>query len=99
MRRNQAISLEQATQDSPTLARLSELVRESSARLRAIEPLIPPAMRQTVQAGPLDGAAWCLLVSSSASAAKLRQLLPEFLAVLRTKGLSVDSIRLKIHAR
>ncbi len=98
LRRHQAVSLEQALQQAPTLARLTALVRESGARLAAIAPLIPPPLRASVKAGPIDGTQWCLLVSSSAASAKLRQLLPQFVEQLRSQGWDVSSIRLKVQA-
>ncbi|HEY9209286.1 MULTISPECIES: DciA family protein [Acidovorax] len=97
-RRHYAITLQQASEDSPTLAKLAALTRDSSERLQAIERLIPSALRSTVQAGPIDGGNWCLLVKSNAAAAKIRQLLPALLAHLRSRGWEVDSIRLKIQA-
>ena len=95
-RRPNAVSLLQASQESPTLARLSELARDSVARLKAIEPLLPVALRSAITAGPIDGPTWCLLVSSTAVAAKLRQLLPALQAHLRTKGWEITAIRLKV---
>ncbi|RYE41109.1 MAG: hypothetical protein EOP24_38275 [Hyphomicrobiales bacterium] len=95
-RRHRAITLQQATQESPTLAMLASLTRDSSARLKAIEMLIPPALRPALQAGPIDGTSWCLLVKSNAAAAKVRQLLPAFEAHLRSRGWEVNAIRLKI---
>ena len=95
-RRHQAVSLQQATQDSPSLARLTELVRDSSARLQAIQPLIPAGLRASVKAGPIDEGGWCLLLDNTAAAAKLRQLLPSLEAHLRSKGWQVNSIRLKV---
>lgn len=95
-RHHYAISLHQATQESPTLARLTALTRDSSERLKAIEALIPPMLRPAIQAGPIEGDCWCLLVSSNAAAAKVRQLLPAFQAHLRSRGWEVASIRLKI---
>ena len=93
---NQAITLMEAAQESPSLARLTELSRESSLRLRTLQSLIPGPLRTTLQAGPIDGSEWCLLVSSSAAAAKLRQMLPALLAHLQSHGHSVEKIRLKI---
>ena len=92
----QALSVYQAAGNSPSLARLTELVRESSDRLKAIEPLLPEALRPAVQAGPIDGETWCLLVNGNAAAAKIRQLLPLIQARLASKGWKVTSIRLKI---
>ncbi|MCJ0765039.1 hypothetical protein [Variovorax terrae] len=95
-RRHHPVTLHQAAQDSPTLARLAELVRESSERLKAVELLIPATLRPTVQAGPIEGAAWCLLVDNNAAAAKLRQVLPALQSHLRSRGWEVTSIRLKV---
>jgi len=95
-RHNSAIPLAQASQESPTLAQLIALTHDSSERLKAIEPLVPLLLRPALRAGPIDGSQWCLLVSSNAAAAKIRQLLPAFQAHLRSKGWELTSIRLKI---
>jgi hypothetical protein len=95
-RRHHPVTLQQAAQDSPTLARLAELARDSSERLKAVELLIPDALRSAVRAGPIDGPAWCLLVDNNAAAAKLRQVLPALQALLRNRGWEVNSIRLKV---
>ena len=98
-RLNSAVSILQASMDSPTLARLAELGRDSSARLQAITPLLPAGLRGAVAAGPIEGQSWCLLLDNSAAAAKLRQMLPSLLAGLRAKGWQVETIRLKVLAR
>jgi hypothetical protein len=72
------------------------LVRESNDRLKAIESLLPAALRPAVKAGPIDGESWCLLVSGNAAAAKVRQLIPLIQARLLNKGWKVTSIRLKL---
>ena len=91
-----AITAHQAVENSPSLGRLAELVRDSNARLAAIESLIPETLRACVKAGPIDGDTWCLLVSSNAAAAKLRQLTPLIQARLLGKGWKLTTIRLKI---
>lgn len=95
-RRQHSVTLLQASQDSPTLARLTELSRESVARLKAIESLIPSSLRSAVKAGPIDGPVWCLILDSNAAAAKIRQILPALASHLRVKGWEVNSIRLKV---
>ncbi|MCF8167300.1 MAG: hypothetical protein K9K38_08365 [Rhodoferax sp.] len=95
-RRNHSYTVLQATQDSPTLARLSELAMESSARLKSIQSLIPSGLRAAVRPGPIEGTAWCLILDNNAVAAKLRQLVPALQAHLRSKGCEVTAIRLKI---
>jgi hypothetical protein len=95
-RRPHPVTLQQAAEDSPTLARLAQLARESGEQLKAIEPLIPLALRSAVRPGPIDGLSWCLLVDSNAAAAKLRQVLPALLGRLREHGSRITSIRLKV---
>lgn len=95
-RRHQTVTLQQAADDAPVLSQLASLARDSSARLRAIEPLIPPSLHAALKAGPIDGDSWCLLVQGTAAAAKMRQLLPALLAHLRSKGWEISAIRLKV---
>jgi len=95
-RRHHPVTLLQASQDSPTLARLTELTKDSVARLKAIEPLIPGPLRASVKAGPIDGPVWCLILDNNAAAAKIRQILPALEAHLRVNGWEVTSIRLKV---
>jgi hypothetical protein len=95
-RLHRAVTFSQAAENSPSLARLTGLVRESNDRLKAIESLIPAALRPAIQAGPIDDGVWCLLVSSNAAAAKVRQLLPLIQSRLISNGSKVTSIRLKI---
>ena len=96
-RRPHPVTLQQAAEESPTLAKLAQLARESGERLKAVELLIPASLRPAVKPGPIDGPAWCLLVESSAAAAKLRQVLPALVAHLCERGWDVTSIRLKVH--
>jgi hypothetical protein len=97
-RRHHPVTLLQAAQDSPTLARLAELARESGERLNAVRSLIPEALRPAVKAGPIDGTTWCLLVGNNAAAAKLRQVLPALQSRLADCGWQVTSIRLKVQS-
>jgi len=97
-RRHHPLTLLQASQDSPTLARLIELSRDSVERLKAIESLIPAPLRPAVKAGPIEGAVWCLILDNNAAAAKIRQLVPALEAQLRVKGWELGSIRLKVQA-
>ncbi len=80
------------------LAVLAELSRDSQDRLRAIEPLIPASLRHSIQAGPIEGDAWCLLVSNTTAAAKLRQLVPTLLSTLNRRGWMVNSLRIKVQS-
>jgi hypothetical protein len=92
-----SMTLLQATQESPVLARLTDLTRESNARLQAIEPLIPQGIRSAVTAGPIEGSVWCVILDNNSVAAKFRQLLPSLEAHLRNKGFDVQTIRIKVH--
>ena len=90
------VTLHQAAEQSPSLARLTGLIHESNQRLQAIEVLIPTALRSSVKAGPIDGETWCLFVNGNAASAKIRQLIPQIQASLLRQGWAVASIRLKI---
>ena len=91
-----AIPVALAVDNSQTLGALAVQVRESANRLKTVQPLIPEALRASIQSGPIDGDTWCLLVTSNATAAKLRQLTPLILSSLIAKDVKVTSIRLKI---
>ena len=96
-RRLHPVTLQQAAEESPTLAALAGLARESGERLQAVQSLIPPPLRDAVRAGPIEGTQWCLLVQGNAAAAKMRQLLPALTGRLREEGWAIDTIRLKVH--
>ena len=98
-RRHAPLTLQQAANGSATLAGLLARALDANERLRAVEDLIPVDMRPAVQAGPAEGDVWCLLVTGSAAAAKLRQLMPIMVLRLRNKGWPIESIRLKVQAR
>ncbi|RZJ02429.1 MAG: hypothetical protein EOP39_22630 [Rubrivivax sp.] len=93
------LTVEQAVSETPTLARLVGLARESTDRLASILPLLPAGLRAGLQAGPIEDGSWCLLVPNASAAAKLRQLLPALLAHLRSGGWQVTAIRLKVQTR
>lgn len=81
---------------APTLARLAERARLADALLRTLLPALPAGLRHAVQAGPVEGSEWCLLVQGSPAAAKLRQLLPDLVHMLRQHGHAIDRIRLRL---
>jgi hypothetical protein len=95
-RRHHPVPVLQAAEEAPSLARLAQLARESGERLKAIQSCIPAPLRASLRPGPIDGTTWCLLVDSSAAAAKLRQLLPVLQSRLNSSGYQVTSIRLKL---
>ena len=96
IRRHHPVTLQQAAEEAPTLARLAQLARDSGARLQAIEAAIPASLRASIRPGPVEGTTWCLLVDSNAAAAKLRQLLPLLQRKLNNLGWEVNAIRLKV---
>jgi hypothetical protein len=92
------VGIDQALAGSAPLAQLARRMQASQDRLAAVLPLLPPAMRGAVRAGPIDEAGWSLLVSSNAVAAKLRQMVPALEARLRTQGFEVLPVRVKLLA-
>jgi len=91
-------TLQQAVEQSPTLASLAAMTRDTNERLKALERFIPAELRDAIQAGPVSETDWCLLVRGNAAAAKLRQLLPTLQAQLKTKGWTVSTIRIKVQS-
>ena len=86
----------QAIEQSVSLASLLQIHRQSAQYLLEVQALLPPGMREQVQAGPVDENGWCLLVKHNAAGAKLRQLLPALSAHLRAKGHPIHAIRVKV---
>lgn len=97
-RRPTPFTLQQAAEQSPTLASLAAQARDTKERLKAVEGLIPIDLRAAIQAGPVNENDWCLLVRGNAAAAKLRQLLPMLQARLQTRGWTVTTIRIKVQS-
>lgn len=94
--RNTAVPVLQAVEESPTLAQLSRLARQSSERLALIRPVLPATLRALVRPGVPEPGAWCLLVPHAAAATKLRQLVPLMVRALEDGGEPVQSIRIKV---
>ena len=94
-----ALALARALDNSEPLIGLLQRVRLSQARLAAVATLLPAGLHGEVRAGPLDDAAWVLLVSNAAAAAKLRQLLPTVTAALAQQGYSGPAVKIKILPR
>jgi hypothetical protein len=95
-RSKQPLTLAQAVDSAPSLARLIELGRQSKAMLDAISHLIPRPLLGSVTAGPIEQDCWCLLVSNNSAAAKMRHMTPQLQTQLRAKGYEVNAIRVKV---
>ena len=95
-RKSAALPIGQALDNSAPLARLRGLLRESSARFAAIEPLLPPALAEQVSPGPVSEEGWALLAANSAVAAKLRQLAPRLEVALQERGWTQGALRIRV---
>ena len=82
---------------SQTVGRIAHLLAESRARMTAIAPLLPPALRTQVQGGiPEAGQPWSLFVPNASAATRLRQMLPTLLAALQRAGHDVPELHIKL---
>lgn len=91
-----SFTIVQALEQASGLQHLRLQLKQSSACLGVVRPLLPAGLRETVQAGPLDEQGWCLLVPHQAAASKIRQLLPMLLQALQAAELPVQGIRIKV---
>jgi hypothetical protein len=90
--------VDRALDGHAAFGRLLQRVQASRQRHEAICHLLPEPLRAQVRAGPLDDGGWTLLVPNGAGAAKLRQLLPDLQAALRTQGWQDLPIRVRVQA-
>ena len=93
------LALRTALDRSEPLGALLLRLQQSRARFASIEALLDDGLRSTVRPGPLDDAGWSLLVAGGATAAKLRQLLPQLQAALRAQGWPETPIRVRVSSR
>jgi hypothetical protein len=91
-----ALPLSDALRASEPLARLAERLRESKRRFECIAPVLPGALAAQAQPGPVDMHGWTVLAANAAVAAKLRQLVPLFVARLAEHGFSDLPLRVKV---
>lgn len=91
-----AMRLQQALQHSESMARLMQLMRESTARFEAIRGSLPAPLLLHVKPGPVDDTGWSLLAANASVAAKLRQLQPRLEAVLLEGGWASSVIRVRV---
>jgi hypothetical protein len=89
-------ALREALAGEGTLAALLRRLEESRARLAAATAALPAELAPLVQPGPLDDAAWVLLVPHNAAAAKLRHALPEVAGALAAAGFAPRELKVKV---
>lgn len=90
--------MRQALDRCEPLQRLRQRLAQSKARMDATRPMLPPALRASVTAGPVDAEGWTLLAANPAVAAKLRQLLPRIEEVLRQQGFESSAIKVRVQS-
>ena len=95
-RTRRALAFNDALSESPTMQKLGALISQSQHQLRSIAYLLPKFSGQSIQAGPIDEQGWCLLVHNAATAAKLRQLVPDIERHLAHAGVQPAKVRIKI---
>ena len=91
-----AQSIADALRSSAPLTRLREALRDSNARFEVIRPALPGALAAHVRPGPIDAEGWSLLAANGSVAAKLRQLKPRLEDLLRDRGWTMCTVRIKV---
>lgn len=95
-KKNTAVSIREAAEQSPVLSRLSDLIRQSNVCLDAVTPFLPFALRKQVSPGPIEEDTWCIFAHNSAVASKLRQLKPDLETAVRGRETGVKYIRIRV---
>lgn len=93
---NATLKLATAIDRCEPLGQLLQRLQDARARFDAISPLLPPALRDDVRPGPVDGSTWTLLAAHNAAAAKLRHLLPHLQQRLLEAGWQGTSIKVRV---
>lgn len=91
-----AVTIQAALHQAPSLSGLASRAAASVQCMARVAHLLPPPLLAHIQAGPLDGSDWCLIVANSAVAAKLRHFQPILLAALKAPPHNVATIRIKV---
>jgi hypothetical protein len=91
-----AVSIQDALTHAPSLGALASRAAASVQCLARVAHLLPATLLAHVQAGPLEGGDWCVIVANSAVAAKLRQFQPILLTALQAPPYNVTSMRIKV---
>lgn len=96
-RRDHPITLEQAVNASPVLESLMQQVQRSKDFQAILQPLVPAGIRAALAYGKIDEhGQWCIFARNAAAAAKVRQLLPQWVAYLQQQGCAIQNIDLRV---
>jgi hypothetical protein len=93
------ITVRDAIDTSDMLRALMLRQRQSEDRLRVVCTVLSSELQCQVRAGGLDSDRWTLMADDSATAAKLRQLLPRLQAVLSAEGLAEPPVNIRVRPR
>jgi hypothetical protein len=94
-----SLPLTSALTGSAPLANLLKRLDESRLRFETVAAALPALLLPSVRPGPLDADGWMLLADNSASAAKLRQMLPAVQAQLLAAGWPQLEVKVKVQPR
>ncbi len=95
-----ALPMAEALARSGPLQSLLGRLRAAEARVAVVRALLPPALAERVQPGPLeDDGSWSLIAPNPAAAAKLRQWLPTLAAALKARGLGDGAVAVRVGGR
>jgi hypothetical protein len=94
--RGKSVQVLKAAQSAPGLAQLIAQASRSRSQVDDLTGLVPDLILKQIHSGPMESGNWILMLKSSASAAKLRQMGPAICAHLRSKGWDIQSITVRV---
>lgn len=81
---------------SPVLVGLKARVQQTQRYMTSVRNLLPPSMSANVEPGPVNENTWCVFAKNSATASKLKHLLPELETRIKSDWGEDITVRVKV---
>jgi hypothetical protein len=90
------VALSEALQSNPTLGSLLQRWRVAQQCMQAASVVLGAQLAPSLRPGPVEDSQWTLLASSGTAASKARQLLPRITEAVKSLGLGVETVRIRV---
>jgi len=90
------VALSEALQANSTLGGLLMRWRVAQQCMQAASAILGAQLSPALRPGPVEDSQWTLLASSGTAASKARQLLPRITEAVKSLGLGVETVRIRV---